>query len=65
MDETLATIFGLITIFVPTITAIAFILTFRNIVNNLKEKVNNLETQFHEHPLFMMFKKWEIQHGTY
>ena len=65
MDETLATIIGIIAIFAPSITAIAFILKFRNDVNNLKEKYNNLETQFHEHPLFMMFKQWEIKQGTY
>ena len=65
MDESLATIIGIITIFVPSITAIAFILKFRNDVNNLKEKYNNLETHFHEHPLFMMFKQWEIKQGTY
>ena len=65
MDETQATIIGLITIIVPIITGIAFILKFRNDVNNLKEKVKNLETEFHEHPLFMMFKQWEIKYGAY
>jgi hypothetical protein len=65
MDETQATIIGLVTIIVPIITAIGFILKFRNDVNNLKEKVQNLETEFHEHPLFMMFKQWEIKYGTY
>jgi hypothetical protein len=38
MDETLATIIGIITIFGPAIAAIAFILKYKNDVNNLKKK---------------------------
>ena len=43
MGETLATIIGLITIFGPAITAIVFILKYRNDVNNLKKEVRSLK----------------------
>ena len=65
MDETLATIIGIITIFGPAIAAIAFILKYKNDVNNLKKEVRNLKKDFQEHPLIMMFKQWEINKGGF